>query len=61
MKRQSNQKPKRLITGEDLIQLGLEPGPKFTEILRNIEDLALEQKLNSKEEALEYVIKHYVK
>jgi len=61
LKRQSNQKPKRLITGEDLIQLGLEPGPKFTEILRNIEDLALEQKLNSKEEALEYVIKHYVK
>ncbi|MBI4925205.1 MAG: CCA tRNA nucleotidyltransferase [Bdellovibrio sp.] len=51
---------KKLISGRDLIHLGLTPGPKFSEILRSIEDLALEDKLNTKEEALEYVLKHFV-
>ncbi|MCM2278800.1 MAG: CCA tRNA nucleotidyltransferase [Oligoflexia bacterium] len=51
----------RLIDGEDLIQLGLQPGPGFSEILRTIEDLALERKLATKEEALEYVVRHFVK
>ena len=51
----------RLIDGTDLIQLGLHPGPDFSEILRTVEDLALEHKLNSKEDALEYVVKHFVK
>jgi len=50
----------KLVSGEDLIQLGFSPGPRFTEILRAVEDLALENKLQSKEQALEYVIKHYV-
>jgi poly(A) polymerase len=50
----------KLISGEDLIQLGLSPGPKFSEILRTIEDLALEKKLHSKEEALEFVVKNFV-
>ena len=49
----------KLVDGEDLIQLGFKPGPKFSEILRTIEDLAIEKKLSSKEEALEYVIKHF--
>jgi poly(A) polymerase len=53
--------PPRLIDGTDLIQLGFQPGPDFTSILRTIEDLALERRLTSKEEALEYVIKHFVK
>lgn len=51
----------RLIRGEDLMQLGLAPGPIFSEILRTIEDLAMEKKLASKEEALEYVVKHFVR
>lgn len=50
----------RLVSGEDLIQLGFQPGPTFSEILRTIEDLALEKKLVSKEQALEYVVKHFV-
>ena len=50
----------RLLKGEDLVQLGLRPGPKFSEILRVVEDLALERKLSTKEEALEYVLKHFV-
>jgi poly(A) polymerase len=51
----------KLLTGEDLIQLGLRPGPRFSEILRTVEDLALERRLRTKEEALEYVVKHFVK
>jgi poly(A) polymerase len=50
----------KLLSGEDLIQLGFKPGPRFAEILRIVEDLALERKLTSKEEALEYVVKHFV-
>jgi poly(A) polymerase len=53
--------PPRLIDGTDLIQLGFYPGPRFSEILRTVEDLALEHKLGTKEEALEYVVRHFVK
>jgi poly(A) polymerase len=51
----------KLIDGKDLIQLGLFPGPGFSEILRVVEDLALEKKVTSKEGALEYIVKHFVK
>lgn len=51
----------KLIDGTDLIQLGFNPGPEFSEILRVVEDLAFERKLSSKEEALEYVVKHFVR
>jgi len=50
----------KLISGEDLIQLGFKPGPTFSEILRTVEDLWFEKKLTTKEEALEYVVKHFV-
>ena len=49
-----------LIDGEDLIQIGLTPSPQFSKILQTIEDLALEKKIKSKEEALEFVLKHFV-
>jgi poly(A) polymerase len=51
----------KLVDGNDLIQLGLKPGREFTEILRTIEDLAFEGQLRSKDEALEYVVRHFVK
>jgi len=50
-------KPKRLITGYDLIKLGLEPGPIFKKILWKLEDAQLEGKIKSKEDALEYAKK----
>lgn len=50
----------KVLTGEDLIQFGMTPGPRFSEILRTIEDLTLEGKLTNKEQALEYVLKHFV-
>ena len=47
----------KLLTGEDLIALGLKPGPRFTAILREVEDMAFEGALTSHEEALEWVIR----
>ncbi len=45
-------KPEPLINGNDLISLGLKPGPIFSEILDTIKDEQLEQKITTKEEAL---------
>jgi len=46
-------KPKRLITGDDLISLGLTPGPIFRQILLAIEDAQLEGRVSTREAALE--------
>ncbi len=46
-------KPEPLITGDDLIALGLKPGPIFSKILDTIKDEQLEQKITTKKEALE--------
>ena len=51
----------KVLDGTDLIQLGFQPGPEFSEILRFIEDLTLEGKIRTKEEALEYVVRNFVK
>ena len=48
-------RPKPLISGHDLIALGLRPGPLFTEILTSVEDRQLEEELSSKEQALSWV------
>jgi poly(A) polymerase len=44
--------PVRLLTGDDLISLGLRPGPKFKEILERAEDAQLDGKIATHEEAL---------
>jgi len=48
-------RPPRLITGEDLKQLGLMPGPQFRTLLQAVEDAQLEGRLSSREGALEFV------
>ncbi|HLX64102.1 MAG TPA: CCA tRNA nucleotidyltransferase [Planctomycetota bacterium] len=48
-------RPEPLITGHDLIALGLKPGPQFAEILKDVEDRQLEQALTDKSAALEYI------
>lgn len=48
-------KVKRLITGDDLIALGMKPGPVFKVILQELEDLQIEGKIKTKEEGLEYL------
>jgi poly(A) polymerase len=51
---------KTLITGKDLIKLGLKPGKKFKKILNEILDLQLEGKINSSSDAINYVKENYL-
>ncbi len=44
--------PPPLVTGRDLIALGLEPGPVFGKILEAVETAQLENEITTKEEAL---------
>ncbi len=48
--------PPPLLTGQDLIELGMKPGPQFGEILQSIRDAQLEGIIMSKKEALERVL-----
>ncbi|MEP7070971.1 MAG: CCA tRNA nucleotidyltransferase [Verrucomicrobiota bacterium] len=47
--------PKPLVRGDDLIALGLPPGPRFKEILDEIETRQLEGTLQTREEALAWL------
>ena len=51
--------PKPWITGEDLITMGIPPGPVYKEILSLVEDEQLEGRLTSRESALEFVKRRY--
>jgi len=51
--------PPPLVRGDDLIALGLEPGPKFGEILEAVETRQLEGALRTREEALDWVKREY--
>jgi putative nucleotidyltransferase with HDIG domain len=52
-------RPERLLTGDDLLEMGYHPGPLFAEILRKLEDAQLEGQIQSKEEAREYVLESF--
>ena len=52
-------RPAPLVRGGDLIALGLTPGPLFSEILRQVEDHQLGGDFHSREEALDWVKRHY--
>jgi poly(A) polymerase len=51
--------PPPLVRGEDLIALGLKPGPKFGEILEAVETRQLEGGFRTREEALDWVKQEY--
>ena len=44
-----------LVTGGDLIRMGLTPGPKFREILDEIKERQAEGTLKDRQEALDYL------
>ena len=48
-------RPRPLITGDDLIEVGYKPGPHFKELLTAVEDAQLEGSITSKDEALSLV------
>lgn len=47
--------PERLVRGRDLIEAGLEPGPRFGALLDAAYDAQLEGRLHSRSEAIEFV------
>lgn len=50
--------PPPLVSGKDLIDLGLKPGPEFKNILKLVETEQLEGRLNDHENALAFVREH---
>jgi poly(A) polymerase len=48
-------RPARLVTGNDLIQCGYAPGPRFTTILRSLEDAQLEGRILTREDAIRFL------
>ncbi len=50
--------PAPLINGKDLIDRGLRPSPQFKQILNTIQTEQLENRLTTREEAIEYLEKH---
>ncbi|MEY2481322.1 MAG: hypothetical protein QOI04_2249 [Verrucomicrobiota bacterium] len=51
--------PPPLVRGDDLLALGLKPGPKFGEILEAVETRQLEGALKDRQEALDWVKQEY--
>ena len=47
--------PQRVLTGNDLSEMGYSPGPLFSEILRAVEDAQLEGQISTSQEAKEFV------
>jgi tRNA nucleotidyltransferase/poly(A) polymerase len=52
-------KPPRLLTGDDLNEMGYSPGPEFQPMLRAVEDAQLEGVLTTTEEAKSFVRQNY--
>lgn len=52
-------RPPRILTGHDLIGLGYIPGPRFSEMLRFVEDAQLEGRIGTKEEAISLVLNNF--
>ncbi|OFW13157.1 MAG: phosphohydrolase [Acidobacteria bacterium RIFCSPLOWO2_02_FULL_59_13] len=52
-------RPPRLVTGDDLIAMGLQPGVRFKKILQAVEDAQLEGQISSREEAELFVREHF--
>ncbi len=52
-------KPKPLIGGQELIDMGYKPGPLFSEILNAVEEAQLEGEIANSEEAIELVSSKY--
>jgi poly(A) polymerase len=52
--------PPPLVRGDDLIAMGLKPGPKFGEILEAVETQQLEGGVRTREEALAWVKREYL-
>jgi len=52
-------RPTRLLTGDDLNEMGYVPGPNFQTILRSLEDAQLEGTIVTRDQAVGFVKKNY--
>jgi poly(A) polymerase len=52
-------RPTRLLTGDDLKEMGFKPGPAFGEILEALEDAQLEGRVSNREEAQQLVAEKF--
>jgi poly(A) polymerase len=52
-------RPPRLLTGDDLIDMGYAPGPIFSEILERVEDAQLEGEVETRDQALALVRREF--
>jgi poly(A) polymerase len=52
-------RPERLLSGDDLQDMGFQPSPLFSRILQALEDAQLEGQIRTREEAKEYVLSEY--
>jgi len=57
--KQETLSPPRLLTGDDLIELGYTPGPLFKQILEALEDRQLERAVRNRESAIEWVLANF--
>ena len=53
-------RPEPLISGDDLVTMGLVPGPSFSKILTAVEDEQLEGRLTDRAGATEFVRRRYL-
>ena len=54
-------RPKRLLGGDDLLEMGYSPGPQFAQILREVEDYQLEGLIRTREDAKEHVRRKFAR
>ena len=52
-------RPARLLNGDDLQEMGFQPGPLFSQILQALEDAQLEGQVRTREEAQTYVLSKF--
>ncbi|OLE14419.1 MAG: phosphohydrolase, partial [Acidobacteria bacterium 13_1_20CM_4_56_7] len=52
-------RPVPLVTGDDLIAAGYSPGPQFKEILAAVEDAQLDGRLETTQQAMEFVARQF--
>ena len=52
-------RPPRLLSGDDLKDLGYTPGPEFQKMLTTLENAQLEEAVQTRDQALEFVRRHY--
>lgn len=53
-------RPDPLLNGKDLIRAGLKPGPLFSQILTELEDHQLEGRIQTREQAVAWLEKHWL-